>query len=254
MSNAHAPVDRELLAGQIAYYRDRAAEYDQWWFRTGRFDRGAELNASWLADVRAVEVALGAFLDATRPQTILELACGTGLQTRHLASNGARVTAVDASPEAIAINRARVGRANVDYVEADLFAWTPPARYDLVFMSFWLSHVPDACFDPLWSTVRNALAPGGHAYVIDSAHDPMSTARDHPPPDATAGVVTRKLNDGRTYRVVKLFHEPGALNARLEGLGFDAAIGQTSRYFIHGTVRPRNAPERVEQSADYSFE
>ena len=54
------------------------------------------------------------------------------------------MTAVDASPEAIAINRARVGRANVDYVEADLFAWTPPARYDLVFMSFWLSHVPDA--------------------------------------------------------------------------------------------------------------
>jgi demethylmenaquinone methyltransferase/2-methoxy-6-polyprenyl-1,4-benzoquinol methylase len=254
MSKMQAPVDRELLAGQIWYYRDRAAEYDQWWFRTGRFDRGAELNASWLADVRAVEVALGAFLDATRPRTILELACGTGLQTRHLAANGAQVTAVDASPEAIAINRARVGRANVDYVEADLFAWTPPARYDLVFMSFWLSHVPDACFDPLWTTVRDALSPGGHAYVIDSAHDPMSTARDHPPPDATAGVVTRKLNDGRTYRIVKVFHEPGALNTRLAGLGFDAAIGRTSRYFIHGAVRARNPPEQVERPADYSFE
>jgi demethylmenaquinone methyltransferase/2-methoxy-6-polyprenyl-1,4-benzoquinol methylase len=237
MSNEAAPVDRELLAGQIAYYRDRAAEYDQWWLRTGRFDRGRELNESWLADVRVVESALAAFLDATRPQAVLELACGTGLQTRHLASSNARVTAVDASPEMIAINRARVGRENVDYIEADLFAWTPPTRYDLVFMSFWLSHVPDARFDALWKTVRNALRPGGHAYVIDSAHDPTSTARDHPWPDATAGVVTRKLNDGRTFRIVKVFHDPVALNARLAGLGFEATIGRTPRYFIHGPAR-----------------
>jgi len=34
-----------LLAEQIAYYRDRAGEYDQWWFREGRYDRGPELNA-----------------------------------------------------------------------------------------------------------------------------------------------------------------------------------------------------------------
>ena len=54
--------------------------------------------------------------------------------------------------------------------------------------------------------------------------------------------------------IVKVFHEPARADARLEGLGFDAAIGQTPRYFIHGTVRPRNAPERVERSADYSFE
>jgi len=226
-----------LLAEQIAYYRDRASEYDQWWFREGRYDRGPELNALWFDDVREVETAFEAFLDAHAPRTVLELACGTGLYTRHIAPKAAQVTAVDASPEVIAINRARVGRANVDYVEADLFTWTPPARYDLVFMSFWLSHVPDARFDALWRMVRNALRPGGHAYVIDSAHDPTSTARDHPWPDATAGVVTRRLNDGRTFRVVKVFHEPAALNARLAGLGFDATIGRTPRYFIHGAAR-----------------
>jgi SAM-dependent methyltransferase len=226
----------DILAEQLAYYRDRAGEYDQWWFRQGRYDRGAELNALWFDDVRVVEGAFETFLDAHRPRTALELACGTGLYTRLIAPKVAQLTAVDASPEVIAINRARVGRTNVDYVEADLFAWTPPARYDLVFMSFWLSHIPDARFDALWTTVRNALRPGGHAYVIDSAHDPTSTARDHPSPDATAGVVTRKLNDGRTFRIVKIFHEPAALNARLAGLGFDAAITRTPRYFIHGAA------------------
>ena len=105
-------------------------------------------------------------------------------------------------------------------------------------MSFWLSHVPLARFDAFWSVVRQALAPGGHAYVIDSALDPTSTARDHPKPDAESGIVTRKLNDGRQFRVVKLFHEPATLNQRLAAIGFDSAIERTPRYFIHGKVLP----------------
>jgi len=229
-----------VLDEQIAYYRARAAEYDQWWFREGRFDRGAQTNALWFDDVREVEGAFAAFLSRTRPQRALELACGTGLWTRHLAPAVAHLTAVDASAEVVAINRARVARANVDYVLADLFAWTPAARYDVVFMGFWLSHVPEARFDAFWSTVRSALRPGGAAYVIDSALEPTSTAKDHARPDADAGVVTRKLNDGRTFRVVKLFHEPDALNARLARLRFDAAIGRTPRYFIHGAARARD--------------
>src|SRR5205823_5207424 len=96
--------DDSLLADQVAYYRARAGEYDQWWFRQGRFDRGPELNAAFFADVAIVEGALFAFLDAVRPRRVLELACGTGLFTRHLAPHVAHVTAVDASPEVIACN------------------------------------------------------------------------------------------------------------------------------------------------------
>jgi demethylmenaquinone methyltransferase/2-methoxy-6-polyprenyl-1,4-benzoquinol methylase len=236
---SHAP-GSSVIADQIAYYRDRAAEYDQWWFREGRYDRGPEFNAAWFADVAEVERALAAFLDAARPASALELACGTGLFTRHLAPRVRCLTAVDASPEVIDINRARVARDNVEYLHADLFEWTPRARHDLVFMSFWLSHVPLACFDAFWSMVRQALAPGGAAYVIDSALDPTSTARDHARPDPDAGIVTRKLNDGRQYRIVKIFHDPPALDASLARLGFVARITATPRYFIHGDVRVRS--------------
>ena len=231
--------DRRVLSEQVEYYRNRASEYDQWWFRAGRYDRGPEFNAAWFADVAAVEAALTEFLARTRPVNVLELACGTGLFTRHLAPRVARVTAVDASPEVIECNRARVERGNVDYVLADLFTWTPPSRYDLVFMSFWLSHVPPARFDAFWSMAKSALTPGGAAYVIDSAHDPTSTARDHARPDAESGIVTRKLNDGREYRIVKVFYEPAAQNARMLALGFDARFEGTPRYFIHGAARER---------------
>jgi len=111
--------DAALLADQIAYYRARASEYDEWWFRTGRFDRGAEANAAWFSDVAETERALETFLARERPRTVLELACGTGLHTRLLAPRVGHVTAVDASPEVIACNRARVASANVDYLEAD---------------------------------------------------------------------------------------------------------------------------------------
>ena len=230
--------DRALLDDQIAYYRARAPEYDAWWFRTGRFDRGAENNAAWNADVAFVERAVVDMLAKTRPSCVLELACGTGLFTRHLAPRVEEITAVDASPEVIAINRDRVGAANADYVQADLFDFEPHARYDLVFMGFWLSHVPHARFDAFWAMVRRALKPGAFAYVVDSAHDPTSHAIDHRTPDRHAGIATRRLDDGREFRIVKVFWEPATLRARLATCGFDAQLAQTTRYFIYGSATP----------------
>src|SRR5579862_2819893 len=103
-----------LLQEQIDYYRARAGEYDEWWFRAGRYDRGDEFNAQWHRETAEVEVALVAWLEARRPRKVLELACGTGLFTRHLAPRVEHVTAVDASPEVLAFNRARVGASNVE--------------------------------------------------------------------------------------------------------------------------------------------
>jgi demethylmenaquinone methyltransferase/2-methoxy-6-polyprenyl-1,4-benzoquinol methylase len=229
--------ERPVVAEQIAYYRERAGEYDQWWFRTGRYDRGAEFNAAWFADVAIVEAAVCATLERVKPRTTLEVACGTGLFTRLVAPRVETLTAVDASPEVIALNRARVASDNVRYVEADLFEWTPDRRFDCVLMSFWLSHVPHERFDPFWAMVRNALAPDGIACVVDSALDPTSTARDHSVPDGQSGLVTRKLNDGRQFRIVKIFRESDELNRRLAVLGFDARILRTPRYFIYGDAR-----------------
>jgi SAM-dependent methyltransferase len=229
---------RRILDDQIAYYCARAGEYDEWWFRLGRYDRGPEWNARWHAEVVEVEEAVGRWLETRRPRSVLELACGTGLFTRLLAPVVERLTAVDASPEVLTINRQRVASRNVEYVEADLFAWAPRERYDAVFFSFWLSHVPDERFDAFWATLRAALAAEGAAYLIDSAFDPTSTAKDHVVPEREAGVVTRRLNDGREFRIVKLFYEPAALNARLSRLGFVPSIRQTARYFLYGEARP----------------
>ncbi|MGC1378205.1 MAG: methyltransferase domain-containing protein [Anaerolineales bacterium] len=55
----------------------------------------------------------------TRPQRILDIACGNGLFSRRLAALGAQVTAFDFSAELIKLARAR-GGANIDYRVLDV--------------------------------------------------------------------------------------------------------------------------------------
>ena len=88
----------DILQEQIQYYRERASEYDEWFFRQGRYDRGKENCQQWFSEVSEVEIALQS---AAPSGNILELACGKGLWTQHLAPVATHLTAVDASPEAI---------------------------------------------------------------------------------------------------------------------------------------------------------
>ncbi len=230
---AEGELDRVLLE-QIAYYRARAGEYDEWFLRQGRYDRGAEANARWFAEVETVVRALDAFHPSG---SVLELAAGTGLWTQRLASYATRLTAVDAAPEALAVNRRRLGeRVGVEYVEADLFTWRPEARYDVVFFGFWLSHVPAERFPAFWELVASALAPGGRAFFVDSLYTQESTARDHQLREPEAARSTRRLNDGREYEIVKVFYAPWVLTEQLAALGWHADVRATPTYFLYGSA------------------
>jgi SAM-dependent methyltransferase len=227
----------DILQEQIQYYRERASEYDEWFFRQGRYDRGENHRQQWFSEVTEVEEALRA---ATPAGDILELACGTGLWTRHLAPLATHLTAVDASPEAIALNQRRVASASVEYIVVDLFNWTPNQKFDFIFFGFWLSHVPIEQFAPFWQMVKGALKPDGRVFFVDSRLTQESTARNHAALNQE-GYSERKLNDGRAYRVVKIFHEPTQLQELLSDLGWMGHGYQTANYFLHGLFYPEIA-------------
>ncbi len=233
--------DQALLTEQLEYYRARAGEYDRWWFREGRFDRGAEANAAWFAETTALESVLERF--APRGD-VLELACGTGLWTRHLVRYADRVTAVDAAPEVLAINRERVASHKVNYVQADLFQWRPEpaAAYDACVFCFWLSHVPADRFIGFWETVRTSLKPGGRVLFIDSARTDRSTAADHQLPENEMDTMVRRLDDGREFEIVKRYYEPDALTHTLAQLEWDFQVRNTGEFFIYGSGGPTGRP------------
>lgn len=224
--------DTELLGGQRSYYRARAPEYDAWWRRVGRYDRGPDVNARWFAQAAELEQALARF----HPHgDILELACGTGLWTRILASHARHLTAVDAAPEMIEQNKSRLRGATVEYVQADLFEWQPKAAaYDLCFFAFWLSHVPESRFEAFWRMVGSALRPGGRVFFIDSDRSDLSTASDHRLPSADDETMLRRLDDGREFCIVKRFYAPNWLTTRLTDLGWQVRITRTGEFFIYG--------------------
>ena len=226
------PDPQELLDEQVAYYRARASEYDHWWVRQGQFDYGPEFNEAWRDEVGRLEAELEAF----RPEgDVLELAAGTGNWTRELARHANRVTAMDVSLETLEINREKVAGAgapaDVEYVVADVFDWRPDRRYDVVFISFWLSHVPAARFNTFWSLVDDALAPDGRVFLIDNAV-PRS-------PHDRSGVSDRTLADGRRFRIVKVFHEPDELEVRLATIGWDIHAATTGPAFLYAHGKRR---------------
>jgi demethylmenaquinone methyltransferase/2-methoxy-6-polyprenyl-1,4-benzoquinol methylase len=213
----------DVLSQQKRYYAERAPEYDDWWHRRGRYELEPAALARWQADAAEAEAALEAFAPLG---DVLELAAGTGIWTRKLVRLADRVVAVDANPETLALNT-----SEAELVRADVFEWSPPGRFDLVFFSFWLSHVPEERFDEFWTLVRGALVPGGRVFLVDSgAGDTAHTGTEQ-----SGGEETRSLADGRTFRIVKRRWAPGELAERVRPLGFALDLRDTANgHFLFG--------------------
>ncbi len=225
----------QLDAEMLAYYEARAPEYDDWYLRRGRYERGPVHDAAWNAELDAA----GRWLDALPIHgQIVELAAGTGWWSPLLADKGELSLYDGASAP---LDRARE-RLVAHRLRAHLHvrdAWAEPDRaVDALFTGFWLSHVPRARLDEFLGIVRRWLKPGGIFAFIDSRPDPQSSAIDHPTPADDASV--RRLDDGREFTVVKVYYEPAELEAALARAGFDdAAVTTTGRFFLTGSARAR---------------
>ena len=209
------------VSEQIAYYRARAAEYD----------------ATSLGDVEAAGRWFSGVLEELAPRgAVLEIACGTGLWTQHLVQRAESVTALDSSPEMIELATTRIGEKAAKFVAADVLGWELRRRYDCVFFAFWLSHVPPELFGTFWQLLREWLLPGGRVLFVDEG-----ALRKWNEPEARAGsghLVERRLRDGRTFEIVKVFYDRGELVRRLADLGWSADVWQSAEGFLVGTASP----------------
>ena len=206
-----------LLDEQVAYYRANAPEYEE---HALPFAGGDELTAA---------------LDAFGPTgSVLELACGTGLWTGRLLRHATDVTALDASQEMLAVASGRHAGDRVRFMEADIFGWQPDRRYDVVFFGFFLSHVPIERFESFWSLVAGCLRPGGRVFFVDDAY---RTADELIEGEASS-TIRRRLNDGTSYRIVKVPHRPAELENRLARAGWQVSVTATSGPFFWGAGAP----------------
>lgn len=103
----------------------------------------------------------------------LDVACGRGRHAIALARNGYEVDAVDISPSGLVSARERAGKLRVNWIEADLDTWEPPADAYAVVTCI------DFTDEALFPRLLHALAPGG---VLAYAAFQRGTGRHGPRP------------------------------------------------------------------------
>ena len=209
--------DRELIDEQIAYYRARAPEYDA---------TSTPEDDPFAPDGDAIRAVIRGLRPLGR---VLELAAGTGQWTELLAEVADELVVTDASPEMLAINRAKLDvRPNVRWERADAFALEASHSFDAVFFGYFLSHVPPGRFDAFWSGVAGALRPSGQAIFVDEGVH-FEWREDWI--DEAGGIVRRPLTDGSVHRAIKVLWRPGDLERRLREVGWTASVSQQGPFY-----------------------
>lgn len=228
---AAAPVEDD--ASLRAYYAARAPEYDDWYLRRGRYARGPVLDLPWHHELDEA----GRWLDGLPFHgEIVELAAGTGWWSPILAQKG-ELSLYDAVPETLEIARSRLVAHNLRAHLHARDAWDPADRQvDGLFVGFWLSHVRRERLAQFLEVVRGWLRPGGLFAFIDSRPDPDSGATGHPPV-GDEDSATRRLDDGREFRIPKVYYAAGELEPAIREAGFqNVSITQTPRFFLLGSA------------------
>ena len=102
------------------------------------------------------------------PARVLVPGAGRGAEPLALAEAGFDVTAVDAAPSAVAVQRARLSglhvRARVEL--ADLFSWKPEAPFDAIYEQTCLCALPPATLPAYAARLRSWLKPGGRLFAL----------------------------------------------------------------------------------------
>lgn len=177
------------------YYDARAPEYDEWYLDEGQY--AARERPGWHEAVRALEQAVASL----PPARTLDVACGTGFLTRHLAG---QVTGLDQSERMLEIARERAPRA--EFVPGDAMRLPfADGTFDRVFTGHFYGHLKSGDRQAFLSESRR-LAP--ELIVVDSAVRP-----DHEREEWQ----TRVLNDGSRHQVYKRYFDPSELAAELGG-------------------------------------
>jgi demethylmenaquinone methyltransferase/2-methoxy-6-polyprenyl-1,4-benzoquinol methylase len=189
-----------------AYYAARAPYYDDVYEKPERREDIAFLRARLPA------------LFAGR--NVLEVACGTGYWTRHIAPAAASMTATDAVPEPLELAKGRPGVHAVRFALADAYDLPESlGRFDAAFAGLWLSHVPVERRGEFLASLHRRLAPGAIVAFLDNSDVQL---RDFPIVERDAAGNTfqlRRLKDGTLHRVLKNFPARDELEALVAPVG-----------------------------------
>ena len=219
---SHASADMQ------AYYAARATYYDAVYERPERRQ-----------DIAFLCSHLPAFFSGRR---VLEIACGTGFWTQHIAPAAHSMMATDGTAEPLELARLRPGTANVLFEQMDAYELPPTlGELDAAFAGLWFSHVPLQARSSFLQGLHAHLQPGARVSFLDNNEVQL---RDFPITQRDADGNTyqqRQLRDGSTHLVLKNFPSAAELQSLLEPMACDIRYRNLENFWLLEYVLDANA-------------
>jgi ubiquinone/menaquinone biosynthesis C-methylase UbiE len=195
-----------MTATERIYYERRAPEYDDWYLGTGLF--AARVRPGWPEELEELRVCLRAL----SMRSVLDVACGTGFLTQHVAG---RVVGLDQSPGMLRIARGRLPSGCV--LQGDALRLPFGQRtFECLMAGHFYGHLDQGM---RMRFLAEAQRVAERVLIIDAAW------RKELPPEE---VQERVLLDGSRHMVYKRYFRPAQL---AEELGA-ARVVHAGRWFV----------------------
>jgi len=207
-------------ADVVAYYAARASEYERVYAKPER-QRDLELLRDRIPHLFA-------------GSSVLEVACGTGYWTQHIAPVARSVLATDLSNETLSIARTKSFPLDrVTFRVAD--AMSLPAdlgQHDAAFAGFWWSHIPRQQLARFLFSLHARLVPRAKVVLLDNLYvSESSTPIAHE--DAHGNTYQyRRLEDGSSHEVLKNFPTREQVQADLEPMAENVRYQALEYYWV----------------------
>ena len=202
-----------------AYYASRAPYYDAVYLKPER-----QADIAYLRRMIPARFA---------GRTVLEVACGTGYWTQHIAETATAITATDALAEPLEFARLRPRAEAVRFVQADAYALPDSlGKFDAAFAGLWLSHVPIRRRAEFLASLHARLAPGAPVLFIDNS-EVQCIELPIAERDADGNTYQhRPLRDGSVHRVLKNFPTEAELVAMIADVGIAKRFEPLANFWV----------------------
>ena len=203
-----------------AYYEARAREYERIYAKPER-----------QADLRRLEELIPAHLAG---RSVLEIACGTGYWTRHIARTAKSLLATDLTEETLQVARAKnLPEAKVRFAIADAFKLpADEGPFDGAYAGFWWSHLRHAECGSFLDSLKRCLAPGAVVVLMDNLFVRGSSTPLSRTDEEGNTWQQRKLPDGGSYEVLKNFPTEDQLREQVKGFGVNCRHTALEYYWL----------------------
>jgi demethylmenaquinone methyltransferase/2-methoxy-6-polyprenyl-1,4-benzoquinol methylase len=186
----------------IAYYKDRAKEYEKIYLKPERQD-----------DIKCATTLLQ---NIFTNKFIFEIACGTGFWTERIAQTATSVFATDINKTVLKIAKQKhYTKNNVTFKIEDIFNISIDKKYDSLFGGFIWSHIKLQELDNFLNAIHNSVIPGGTVVFMDNnfvegSNTPITNTDEY-----GNTFQTRKLENGTEHLVLKNFPTKNFLQTKL---------------------------------------